>query len=149
MRDLVGDSLLERTRSSVVLHGGQRYRYPLELDDVLRKYGSAAARRALGSYGRERLHRAVAPAPDRSFEDWVDPPLRRELYADFFGPYTEKLWGIAPTQISADWASQRISLPSLADVLLRLVGAAARAARAPTRAATSIRGLGIGQIFER
>src|SRR5437867_12042050 len=39
VRDLVGGDLLLRTRSSVVLHRGQRYRYPLELDDVVPRFG--------------------------------------------------------------------------------------------------------------
>jgi len=39
----------------------------------------------------------------------------------FFGPYTEKLWGISPKFISSDWASQRISLLNLKDVLFRLL----------------------------
>ncbi|MGZ3407599.1 MAG: FAD-dependent oxidoreductase, partial [Polyangia bacterium] len=36
VQELVGEDLLLRTRSSAVLHGGRRYRYPLELDDVVR-----------------------------------------------------------------------------------------------------------------
>jgi len=55
--DLVGADLLLRTRSSAVLHGGRQYRYPLELDDVLRNAGLVGGARALGSYGRQRLRR--------------------------------------------------------------------------------------------
>src|SRR5947208_15510772 len=39
VRSLVGDELLERTRSSVVVHRGERFRYPLELSDVVRRAG--------------------------------------------------------------------------------------------------------------
>ena len=34
----------------------------------------------------------------------------RKLDTISFGVYTEKTWGIPCTQISADWAAQRISL---------------------------------------
>jgi len=43
----------------------------------------------------------------------------RTLYELFFGAYTEKAWGMAPSRISADWASQRISQKSLWDAVKR------------------------------
>ena len=145
MRDLCGDDLLLRTRSSAVLHGGRRYRYPLELDDVVRNAGVVDGGRALASYARQRLRRR---GPDVSFEDWVVQRFGRRLYDAFFGPYTHKLWGIPPTQISSDWAAQRISLPSLGDVALRLAGLRYGGARSYARRYWYPR-LGIGQIFER
>ena len=149
VRDLVGDDLLCRTRSSVVIHGGRRFRYPLELDDVIRGAGPAWGARVIASYASERLRRRLAPRPDRSFEDWVVHRFGRELYGAFFGPYTEKLWGIPPSQISADWAAERISLPSLTDLLARLVGL--RSGDPPRTYARRYLypRLGIGQIFER
>jgi protoporphyrinogen oxidase len=147
IRELCGDALLTRTRSSVVLHGSRRYRYPLELDDVLKQVPLERGGRIVASYAGERLRQAISPAPDRSFEDWVTHRFGRELYDDFFGPYTEKLWGIAPTRISADWASQRISLLSLTDVLVRLAGLRRGGARTYARRYLYPK-LGIGQIFE-
>jgi protoporphyrinogen oxidase len=145
VRELVGDDLLLRTRSSAVLNGGRTYRYPLELDDVVRNGGIADGTRALASYAAQRLKRG---GDDVSFEDWVVRRFGRRLYDRFFGPYTEKLWGIPPTQISSDWAAQRISLPSLGDVALRLAGLRYGGARTYARRYWYPR-LGIGQIFER
>lgn len=145
VRELVGDDLLLRTRSSAVLNGGRRYRYPLELDDVVRNGGIVDGARALASYGVQRLRRG---GEDVSFEDWVVRRFGRRLYDRFFGPYTEKLWGIPPTQISSDWAAQRISLPSLGDVALRLAGLRYGGARTYARRYWYPR-FGIGQIFER
>ena len=106
---------------------------------------SSTAARALASYARQRLQR---PRADVSFEDWVVQRFGRRLYDAFFGPYTHKLWGIPPTEISADWAAQRISLPSLGDVALRLAGLRCGGARTYARRYWYPR-LGIGQIFER
>src|SRR3954464_13072525 len=39
VRSLLGGDLRERKRSSIILNGGRRYRYPLELDDVVRQFG--------------------------------------------------------------------------------------------------------------
>jgi protoporphyrinogen oxidase len=148
VRGLAGDALLERTRSSVILNGGERYRYPLELDDVLRKFGPRRGARALGSYLREAARQRVAPRPDRTFRDWVVHRFGEELYQRFFGPYTGKLWGLAPEEISADWAAERITLPSLFDVALRLAGVPRAKVRTYARRYLYPR-LGIGQIFER
>jgi protoporphyrinogen oxidase len=145
VQELVGEELLLRTRSSAVLHAGRSYRYPLELDDVLRQGGLVDGARALLSYGRQRLRR---PAPEVSFEDWVVRRFGRRLYDAFFGPYTHKLWGIPPTEISSDWAAERISLPSLGDVAVRLAGLRHGGARTYARRYWYPR-LGIGQIFER
>lgn len=144
VRGLAGDALLERQRSSVILNGGKRYRYPLELDDVARQFGLLRGARALASY----LAQAPQRGPDVSFRDWVERRFGRHLYDAFFGPYTAKLWGLAPEAISADWAAERISLPSLFDVLLRLAKVPRAKARTYARRYLYPR-LGIGQIFER
>ncbi len=146
--ELVGDDLLLRGRSSAVLYRGRRFRYPLELDDVVRQAGLVGGARALHSYAGERARQRLRPGADVSFRDWVTHRFGAELYGAFFGPYTQKLWGIAPEEISADWASQRISLLSLGDVMLRLLGARRGGSRTYARRYHYPR-LGIGQIFER
>jgi protoporphyrinogen oxidase len=148
VRELVGADLLERRRSSVILNGGKRYKYPLELDDVLHQYGLIRGSRALASYLMEGLRERVRPAREVSFRDWVTHRFGRQLYGTFFGPYTRKLWGIPPENISSDWAEQRISLPSLADVLWRLLGIPRPTARTYARRYLYPR-RGIGQIFAR
>jgi protoporphyrinogen oxidase len=64
-----------------------------------------------------RIRNAIRPIPDDNFENWVVKRFGRTLYEVFFGMYTRKAWGIPCTQISADWASQRISLLSLWDTV--------------------------------
>jgi protoporphyrinogen oxidase len=146
VQGLLGAELLEQERRSVVLHEGRRFRYPLEASDLLRNLGATESVAALASFMRARLARRLAPRDDASFEDWVTARFGRVLYDRFFGPYTQKLWGIHPSRISADWAAERISLLDLRDVALRL----ARIRRTPTR--TYARRylyprLGMGQLY--
>jgi protoporphyrinogen oxidase len=148
VKDLLGEELLVRRRSSAVLYRGRRFHYPLQLDDIVRTIGLAPGARMIASHGAERLRQWIRREPDRSFEDWVVHRFGRELYQAFFGPYTEKLWGIPPTEISSDWAAQRISLLSLSDVVLRLLHLRSGGARTYARRYLYPR-LGIGQIFER
>jgi protoporphyrinogen oxidase len=119
---LLGDDLLTRERRSVVLHDGRSFRYPLEVRDLVRNLGVCENVRALAGYARARMAQAVHPRPDRSFEDWVTARFGRSLYETFFGPYTQKLWGVSPKLISADWAAERITLLNLGDAALRLAG---------------------------
>ena len=149
VRTLLGEDLLERTRSSVILHGGRRFRYPLDAHDLARNLSPRDAARAIASWGKQRVARRLRPSPDVTFRDWVTARFGTHLYDLFFGPYTEKLWGLPPDQLSADWAAERISLLDLGDALLRLLHL--RAAARPRSYARRYYypRLGIGQIFER
>src|SRR5471032_2003565 len=71
VRGLLGDDMLERRRSSIILNGGKRYRYPLELDDVIKQFGVLRGARALASYLKEAAVQRVSPSADQSFRDWV------------------------------------------------------------------------------
>ena len=144
---LLGDQLLTQTRRSIVLHAGRAFRYPLEARDLIANLGLIENLSALGGYAQERVARAIAPRADTTFEDWVTTRFGRPLYNTFFGPYTHKLWGIHPSQISADWAAERISLLNLGDAALRLIGARRTPTRTYARKYLYPR-LGMGQLYE-
>jgi protoporphyrinogen oxidase len=143
---LLGSELLERERRSVVLHDGRCFRYPLEAVDLVRNLGLRENIDAMAGYVRARARRGTGPRDDASFEDWVSARFGRPLYDRFFGPYTEKLWGIPPGRISADWAAERISLLDLKDVALRLAGLRRTPTRTYARRYLYPR-LGMGQLY--
>jgi protoporphyrinogen oxidase len=143
---LLGSDLLEQERRSVVLHDGRRFRYPLEAADLVHNLGVRENLAALAGYARARFAHGISPGPDASFEDWVVARFGRPLYARFFGPYTEKLWGLPPSRISADWAAERISLLDLGDVALRLAGLRRSPIRTYARRYLYPR-LGMGQLY--
>lgn len=150
LQGLMGDAFLRRTRSSIILHGGAQYRYPLDAQELLRKFPLGEAMAIWSSYCVEALRRRTPlhTGEGDSFEAWVVGRFGRELYDRFFGPYTEKLWGIPPTEISSDWAAQRISLLNLSDVVLRLLGLRRGGARTYARRYLYPRH-GIGELFTR
>jgi protoporphyrinogen oxidase len=148
LRSLMGGELLERERRSVVLHEGRSFRYPLDAIDLLRSLGPRANLEALAGYARSHLGQQLYPSPDQTFEQWVSARFGRPLYDRFFGPYTEKLWGIPPATISADWAAQRIGLLHLGDAALRLLGLRRTPLRTYARRYLYPR-LGMGQLFAR
>ena len=143
---LLGDDLREQERRSVVLHEGRRFHYPLEAADLARNLGVRETAEALVGYALARSERWIAPRRDRTFEEWVTSRFGRPLYERFFGPYTQKLWGMPPSAISADWAAERISLIDLRDVVSRLLGLRNTPTRSYARRYLYPR-LGMGQLY--
>jgi protoporphyrinogen oxidase len=146
VQGLLGDELLEQERRSVVIHEGRRFRYPLEAADLVRNLGVRENVGAVVGYGWARAVHRIRPRADVSFEDWVTSRFGWPLYDRFFGPYTQKLWGLHPSRISADWAAERISLLDLKDVALRLAGLRSTETRTYARRYLYPR-LGMGQLY--
>jgi len=117
VEDLVGDELLTAYRKSVIRFQGRTYGYPLALSNLLKTA-------PVGLLAGATLDLATLPftKPDNaSFATWIESRFGKTLYENFFEGYTAKLWGIDPKDLSADWASQRISLLDLKDVARRLL----------------------------
>ena len=119
---LLGDRLEVRPRKSSIRLKGKFFHYPLDFGDLIKKLHPLTAFQSGLDYGITSIVQKIKRRPDESLEDWVKNRFGRTLYNIYFGPYSEKLWGRSPGQISADWAAQRISLPNLWDVFLRLLG---------------------------
>lgn len=110
--DALDNDVLDVSRRSRIRLDGRYVDYPLQFPNALTAFSPPEAARILASYIQARL-RLNGRRPDVSFEDWVVRRFGRALYDVYFRPYTEKVWGIPCTELSADWASQRIGLPSL------------------------------------
>lgn len=120
--ELLGDEFLLRPRLSRIYYRQRFFSYPLKPLQAMHQLGALHSLRIVGSYLRARL------LPCRridSFENWVSNRFGRALYETFFKAYTEKVWGRPCSQLSADWAAQRIKDLSLTKALfssLRLCG---------------------------
>lgn len=106
-----------RERLSRIYMRKRFFDYPLKAGNVVRSLPPWLLAKSFFDYLAVRLRNMVRPIPDDNFENWVIKRFGRTLYDLFFGTYTRKAWGIPCTQISADWASQRISLLSLWDTV--------------------------------
>ncbi len=98
--------LLVRNRLSRIYFEGKFFSYPVKANlDTALKLGPLRVGRMLASYGWAR---AFPRRPETSLEDFLLNRFGRELYETFFQHYTEKVWGVKCTAISADWGAQRI-----------------------------------------
>ena len=57
--------------------------------------------------------RVRPPKDQTTLEGYVVANYGWRLYGHFFKTYSEKVWGVPPSEISADWGAQRIKGMSL------------------------------------
>jgi protoporphyrinogen oxidase len=112
--DLLGEDFLVRPRLSRIHYRGRYFDYPLRPLNALGGLGPVEALRVCLSYARAQLRPA---REERSLEEWVSNRFGARLYEIFFKTYTEKVWGLPCSEISADWAAQRIKNLSLGEAL--------------------------------
>ncbi|HTZ45992.1 MAG TPA: NAD(P)/FAD-dependent oxidoreductase [Verrucomicrobiae bacterium] len=112
--EILGSDMLQRPRSSKIYYGGQFYAYPLKPFEALSKLGLGQSTLCVLSFLAAKLHPTANP---KSFEDWVVNQFGQRLFRIFFKTYTEKVWGMSCTEISADWAAQRIKGLSLGSAI--------------------------------
>ena len=113
--EILPDDMLVRPRSSRILYRGRFFSYPLRAVEALRNLGIFESVRCVLSYLWARLFPIKSP---RNFEEWVTNQFGSRLFRIFFKTYTEKVWGTPCTEISADWAAQRIKGLSLSKAIL-------------------------------
>jgi protoporphyrinogen oxidase len=103
--ELLEKDFLDRPRKSRIYYRGQLFDYPLRAFDALSKLGVFEAARCVLSYLKVKLSPA---GEEKTFEQWVTKRFGTRLFRIFFKTYTEKVWGMKCSEISADWAAQRI-----------------------------------------
>lgn len=114
-RETLGDDLLRVNRQSRIFYRGRFFQYPIALGNALANLGPLEGLLIVGSYLRAK----IAPQrPEESFEQWVSNRFGERLYRMFFKSYTEKVWGMPCSMVSADWAAQRIQGLSLRTTIL-------------------------------
>jgi protoporphyrinogen oxidase len=91
------------------------FAYPIQLSiDTLRTLGLIRTMKIMISFLYIRL---FPRKPEESLEDFIVNKFGKQLYLLFFKDYTEKVWGIAPSEISAEWGAQRIKGVSLSKAI--------------------------------
>ncbi len=102
-------------RLTRIYYKGKFYYYPIKAFDALSKLGIFEAARCIGSYFIEKLKPEDNAPP--SFEKWVTKRFGKRLFEIFFKTYSEKLWGIACTELDEDFAAQRIKKFSMSEAI--------------------------------
>jgi protoporphyrinogen oxidase len=111
--------MLLRPRKSRIYFLRRFFDYPIRLTaDTLLNLGLLRTFVAGMSYVRA----AVFPRKtEETLEDFLVNRFGHKLYSLFFESYTEKVWGVPCSQISAEWGAQRIKGLSLTGVILHFL----------------------------
>src|SRR6266496_2782687 len=104
------EKFLRRNRISRIYYNKKFFHYPLRAANALFGLGLWNSALSLLSWAKAKM---FPERPEETFEQWVSNRFGRRLYRIFFKTYTEKVWGIPCSSISAQWAAQRIKGLSL------------------------------------
>lgn len=113
--------MLIRSRLSRIFYRRRFFTYPVSLSfETVMNLGLQRMVAILASYIVARL-RPIRN--EKSLEDFLINRFGKELYRTFFKDYTEKVWGIPCSQISADWGAQRIKGLSISKAIAHAIKA--------------------------
>ncbi len=154
-----GNELGIAERKSEIFLRGKFLLYPPALSDTLRKLGFATSADCLAKGLYARIRHQILKNEEISLQDWLLNRFGHKLYSIYFAPYSAKLWGKDPAEISSDWAPRRIGVRSINTAILNLFVSSQAKTHAreffypeggigeiPSRIAGKVRGSG-GQIF--
>jgi protoporphyrinogen oxidase len=146
-KDRLPDDSIEVRRLSRIYYRRKFFDYPLKPWNALRNLGLITSTACVLSYAWARL---FPRRPEKSLEDWVTNRFGRRLFTIFFKTYTEKVWGIPTSELSADWAAQRIKGLSLFSAVVNAFRGKSEGAVIKTLIDTfSYPRLGPGQMWEK
>ena len=97
--------MLVRDRVSRIIYNRKFFDYPISLKaKTFANMGFWKTLRAGFGYLGSCLHKRE----ETNLENFYINRFGKPLYSMFFEDYTEKLWGVHPSELSADWGSQRV-----------------------------------------
>ncbi len=114
VKDLMDGELISVDRTSKIYLRKKFFDYPLKPMNALFGLGIPTTLKILADYGAEKARGLVKKVDRISLEDWVVGNFGRTMFNIYFKEYSEKVWGIECSRISAEWVAQRIRGLSLA-----------------------------------
>ena len=103
---------LHQRRSKIFLQG-KKLRDPVDPFELMRRLPPRISSKLVLDYLFKTKRR------EESFEDLALNRFGRGLYDLFFEPYTRKMFGVSPTEISVAWGRQKLRVSGLRDLLRR------------------------------
>ncbi|MBI5848294.1 MAG: FAD-dependent oxidoreductase [Nitrospirae bacterium] len=117
IRDLMQDELITVPRSSKIFMRDTFLDYPLRPANAFFGLGISTSLGILVDFGIEKCRGLFGRKDPVSLEDWVIRNFGRTMFDIYFKVYSEKVWGIDCSRISAEWVDRRISGLSLGRAL--------------------------------
>ena len=110
--------MLNRDRVSRIYYLRSFFDYPISLK--WQTFANMGLGRTIVA-GLGYLKSTIVKKPETSLENFYINRFGAPLYRMFFEGYTEKVWGIHPSQLGADWGSQRVKGLSVGAILADVI----------------------------
>jgi protoporphyrinogen oxidase len=106
--------MLVRNRVSRIFYRRRFFDYPISLKtQTFLNMGFGNSFLA----GLSFLYSSIKKRKENSLEDFYINRFGKKLYAMFFENYTEKVWGVHPSKLSAAWGAQRVKELSITAII--------------------------------
>ena len=113
-KELLGKEFLEKDRCTRIFYRRKFFSYPIDLRwENIKKLGLITTIQIGFSY----IKAQIFPKEENQLENFYINRFGKKLYQMFFENYTEKVWGIHPSQISSDWGKQRVKGISISEII--------------------------------
>ena len=142
--------LLHRPRLTRIYYRKRFFDYPVKLSwNTIKGLGFFE----MGLIGLSYFKTLIFKKKENSLEDFFINRFGKRLYLTFFKDYTEKLWGIKCSNISAEWGAQRVKGISITQILKDIFGKIFHGKKFKTNQTSLIESfyypkLGAGQMYE-
>lgn len=108
------DVMLIRSRLSRIFYRNRFFDYPVTLSlSTLKNLGIMNSL----NIGIGFLCSQICKRTENNLENFYINRFGKPLYSMFFESYTEKVWGLHPSELGADWGAQRVKGLSVAGVV--------------------------------
>lgn len=121
IKNLIGQDLLINQKRAAHRFADRLLNYPLGASDILLNLPWRISLSCFGDFLKVSLRNIFYQPTDNSFEEWVINRFGQKMYQVYFGPYTQKTWGLHPSKLAASCAAQRIAVENLWDVLVKAI----------------------------
>ncbi|MBI4684154.1 MAG: FAD-dependent oxidoreductase [Nitrospirae bacterium] len=105
---LMNGELVSVPRKSKIYMRSKFFDYPLTPLNAIFGLGIPMTLKIMSDYGLGKVKNLINEKVDISLEDWVVRNFGRKMFNLYFREYSEKVWGIECSRISAEWVEKRI-----------------------------------------
>ncbi len=119
LKRILGDDLLDRPRDGRIRLLGRWIGFPLRAPDLALHLPPSFAIGAAIDAATKPLRR---PAQPENFATVLEHGLGRTICRSFYFPYSKKIWGHDPVELSAIQAKKRVSAGSPAKLIRKVLG---------------------------
>ncbi len=119
LRQVLGNDMLKLSQNVSQYFLAKYIDYPIKPLQLLRVLPIRLLSKVAYEVITNRFKRLVYDYHDYSFKRWVEIRFGETMYDLYFGPYTQKVFGISPDSLDPRKASNRISFNSIFDLLIK------------------------------